>query len=61
MPQRPIWLIDLGTGEWAVSCSRCQLSLFQGAKRHARRVFRDHRCEPSVVVGRRRAVRGGRY
>jgi hypothetical protein len=59
MPARPTWMIDMGDGTWAVSCSRCQLSLYRGALRHANRVFRRHRCEPVVLVGRRASVRGG--
>jgi hypothetical protein len=61
MPARPTWMLDMGDGTWAVSCSRCQCSLYHGhSQRHANRVFNNHRCEPAVVAGRRRSLRGSR-
>jgi hypothetical protein len=60
MPARLTWLVDMGDGTWAVSCSRCKLFLYRGQRRHANRVYRGHRCEPAVVAGRRRSLRGSR-
>jgi hypothetical protein len=60
MPRRPIWLIDMDDGTFAVSCSACELNLYRGGRRHAERVYRQHRCEPVVLIGRRASVRGGR-
>jgi len=30
--RRPIWLIDLGDGTWAVSCMACRIALYRGPK-----------------------------
>ena len=54
MARRPIWLIDLGDGTWAVSCMACRLALYRGDKGTADRVFNRHRCEPVIPLGRRR-------
>jgi hypothetical protein len=37
--RRPIWLIDVGDGTWAVSCMACRIALYRGPKgrRRARR------------------------
>jgi hypothetical protein len=59
MPARPTWMVAMGDGTWAVSCSRCQLPLYRGAEQHAKRVYREHRCEPVVLLGRRASVRNG--
>jgi hypothetical protein len=60
MPARLTWLVDMGDGTWAVSCSRCELFLFRGALRHANRVYREHSCPSAIVAARRFRVRGGR-
>jgi hypothetical protein len=53
-------MIDMGDGTWAVSCSRCQCSLYHGtSQRHANRVFNKHTCEQAVIAGRRPSLRGG--
>ena len=54
MPSRPLWLIDMGDGTWAVCCTACRLGLYRGPKRTADRVFAAHRCEPVFPLGRRR-------
>jgi hypothetical protein len=57
MPYRSLWQIDMGDGTWAVCCTACRLALYRGTKRTADRVFRGHRCEPVVPLGRRRRRR----
>jgi hypothetical protein len=52
--RRPIWLIDLGDGTWAVSCMACRLALYCGPKAGAERAAAAHWCEPVVPLGRRR-------
>jgi hypothetical protein len=47
MPNRNLWLIDMGDGTWAVCCLACRLALYRGPKRTANQVFTGHRCEPS--------------
>jgi hypothetical protein len=54
MPYRPLWLIDMGDGTWAVCCMACRLALCRGPKPVADRVFAAHRCEPVLPLGRRR-------
>ena len=54
MARRPIWLIDLGDGTWAVSCMACRLALYRGSKPGAERAAATHSCEPVVPLGRRR-------
>jgi hypothetical protein len=56
--RRPIWLIDLGDGIWAVSCMACRIALCRGTKAGADRAARSHYCEPVIPLGRRRG--GGR-
>ena len=52
--RRPIWLVDLGDGTWAVSCMACRLALYRGSKAGAERAARHHYCEPVLPLGRRR-------
>jgi len=52
--RRPIWLIDLGDGTWAVSCMACRIALYRGPKAGADRAARGHSCEPVLPLGRRR-------
>ena len=52
--RRPIWLIDLGDGTWAVSCMACRLALYRGSKAGADRAAAAHSCEPIIPLGRRR-------
>ena len=52
--RRPIWLVDLGDGTWAVSCMACRLALYRGSKAGADRAANSHYCEPVVPLGRRR-------
>jgi hypothetical protein len=59
MARRNLWQIDMGDGSWAVCCMDCRLALYRGPERQAGRVFRSHRCEPVVPLGRRLALRGG--
>ena len=40
--RRPIWLIDLGDGTWAVTCMACRLALYRGSKAGADRVAAAH-------------------
>jgi hypothetical protein len=54
MPYRPLWLIDMGDGTWAVCCMACRTALYRGPKPYADRVFAAHRCEPVLPLGRRR-------
>jgi hypothetical protein len=54
MPYRPLWLIDMGDGTWAVCCMACRLGLYRGPKPGADQVFAAHRCEPVLPLGRRR-------
>ena len=54
MARRPIWLIDLGDGTWAVSCMACRIALYRGPKAGADRAAAAHYCEPVVPLGRRR-------
>jgi hypothetical protein len=54
MPNRMLWLVDMGDGSWAVCCLACRLALYRGPKPHANRAFHAHRCEPVVPLGRRR-------
>ena len=54
MPCRPLWLIDMGDGTWAVCCMACRLALYRGPKPGADRVFAAHRCEPILPLDRRR-------
>jgi hypothetical protein len=54
MARRPIWLIDMGDGTWAVSCMACRIALYRGGKAGAERTARAHFCEPVVPLGRRR-------
>jgi hypothetical protein len=54
MPNRTLWLVDMGDGSWAVCCLACRLAPYRGPKPQAERVFRGHRCEPVVPLGRRR-------
>jgi hypothetical protein len=54
MPNRNLWLIDMGDGTWAVCCMTCRRALYRGAKPVADRVFAGHRCEPVLPLGRRR-------
>jgi hypothetical protein len=51
--RRPIWLINLGDGTWAVSCMACRLALYRGPKAGAEGAARAHFCEPVVPLGRR--------
>ena len=53
MPNRNLWLIDMGDGTWAVCCMACRLALYRGPKRTANQVFAGHRCEPVLPLGRR--------
>jgi hypothetical protein len=53
MPNRNLWLIDMGDGTWAVCCMACRLALYRGPKRTANRMFTRHRCEPVLPLGRR--------
>ena len=59
MPNRMLWLVDMGDGSWAVCCLACRLAIYRGPKLGADHVLRGHRCEPVVPLGRRLAVRGG--
>jgi hypothetical protein len=52
--RRPIWLIDLGDGTWAVSCMACRIALYRGSKAGADRAAHNHYCEPVLPLGRRR-------
>jgi hypothetical protein len=52
--RRPIWLIDLGDGTWAVSCMACRIALYRGPKAGADRAARTPDCEPVVPLGHRR-------
>ena len=52
MARRPIWLVDLGDGTWAVSCMACRLALFRGSKAGADRAGAAHYCEPVIPLGR---------
>jgi hypothetical protein len=52
--RRPIWLIDLGDGTWAVSCMACRIALYRGSKAGADRAAARHFCEPVLPLGRRR-------
>jgi hypothetical protein len=52
--RRPIWLIDLGDGTWAVSCMACRIALYRGPRVGAERAARAHYCEPVLPLGRRR-------
>ena len=54
MARRPIWLIDLGDGTWAVSCMACRIALYRGHKAGADRAARGHCCEPVIPLGHRR-------
>ena len=54
MARRPIWLIDLGDGTWAVSCMACRIALYRGPKAGADRAAANHCCEPVIPLGRRR-------
>ena len=54
MARRPIWLIDLGDGTWAVSCMACRLALYRGSRAGAERAAATHYCEPVVPLGGRR-------
>jgi hypothetical protein len=51
--RRPIWLIDMGDGTWAVSCMACRIA-HRGPKAGAERAARGHYCEPVVPLGGRR-------
>jgi hypothetical protein len=51
--RRPIWLVDLGDGTWAVSCMACRLALYRGSKAGADRAAAAHSCEPVLPLGRR--------
>jgi hypothetical protein len=57
MPNRNLWLIDMGDGTWAVCCMACRLALCRGDKRTADRVFASHRCEPVIPLSRPRRGR----
>jgi hypothetical protein len=52
--RRPIWLINMGDGTWAVYCKACRLPLYRGPKAGADRTAANHSCEPVVPLGRRR-------
>ena len=52
--RRPIWLVDLGDGTWAVSCMACRLALYRGSKAGADRAAAAHSREPVLPLGRRR-------
>jgi hypothetical protein len=53
--RRPIWLVDLGDGTWAVSCMACRLALYRGSKAGAdRAAAAAHHREPVIPLGRRR-------
>jgi hypothetical protein len=52
--RRPVWLVDLGDGTWAVSCMACRLALYRGSKAGADRAAAAHDCEPVLPLGRRR-------
>jgi hypothetical protein len=54
--RRPIWLIDLGDGTWAVSCMACRIALYRGPKAGAERAAAAHYCEPVLPLGRRRSA-----
>jgi len=54
MPNRNLWLIDMGDGTWAVCCLACRRALYRGAKPVADRVFASHRCEPVIPLSRPR-------
>jgi hypothetical protein len=51
--RRPIWLVDLGDGTWAVSCMACRLALYRGSKAGADRAAAAHYCAV-IPLGRRR-------
>jgi hypothetical protein len=51
--RRPVWLIDLGDGTWAVCCMACRIGLYRGPKAAAERASRNHFCEPVIPLGRR--------
>ena len=53
MPNRNLWLIDMGDGTWAVCCLACRRALYRGPKPVANRVLASHRCEPVLPLGRR--------
>ena len=55
MARRPIWLIDLGDGTWAVCCLVCRIALYRGGKTGAERAVASHYCELVVPLGRLRA------
>ena len=54
MARRPIWLIDLGDGTWAVSCMACRIAIYHGPKAGADRAAARHFCEPVLHLGRPR-------
>ena len=54
MARRTTWLIDMGHGTWAVSCTACRIALYRGSKAGADRAAGRHSCEPVVPLGRRR-------
>ena len=54
MARRPIWLIDMGDGTWAVCCMACRIALYRGSKAGADRAAAHHHCEPVVPLGRQR-------
>jgi hypothetical protein len=58
MPNRNLWLIDMGDGTWAVCCMACRIAVYRGPKPVADRVLASHRCEP--VIPLRRPRRGRR-
>ena len=47
MTRRPIWLIDLGDGTWAVSCMACRIALYRGSKAGADRAAHRTTANPS--------------
>jgi hypothetical protein len=53
MTRRTTWLIDMGDGTWAVSCTACRIALNRGPKTAADRAAHTHSCEPVVPLGRR--------
>ena len=52
MARRTTWLIDMGDGTWAVSCTACRLALYRGPKAGADRAAAGHSCEPVLPLGR---------
>jgi hypothetical protein len=54
MPNRNLWLIDMGDGTWAVCCMACRRALYRGPKPVADRELASHRCEPVIPLRRRR-------